>query len=594
MSVAWVERVAARLGWGKRPQIRPTRRKRRWQSQHERLEDRCLLAADLELTSVSADGNDVIVSYAIAAEEAPPFDIALYRSSDGVTLDARLQTVRVDGPASLAVGASHWIAITPSLSNFDDDYYLIAVLDDGGEINEPDESNNQLTLGSGVFRTAEGIVHVHGSAGSDVAYLAQGTSLDLNFGGTTYSWPAAVVNEVQARLHAGDDQFLTSGVDLPLKVWGGTGHDQLHGGRGSDWLYGGDGDDWLFGHDGDDFQDGEEGNDYAYGGAGQDSLYSGSMNGDTGEMLFGEDGYDRIFLENPHAIAYDSTAEVHRYDGHIDYFGDYGGPDGEEGSDPYGGSGYGGSGYGGSGYGDAGYGDSDYGDSGYGGAGYGSVGDIAWDLQASTLTLHGTSASDAIAVTTLWHENAYWLALNGVPLVTSCSVTDLVAYGGSGDDHIDLSGISLNQSTLTVARLYGGGGNDTLIGSPGHDYLYGEDGDDILTGGAGNDIFNGGAGTDNIVDLDTSEEVDRPLIENFTKEFDPLSGWTFRGKITDTCLVSQQIILGGSFSIVCDVHEDGSFEIRIADTSITSGWVTVSYVNAEGVAAETLWVTLST
>ena len=64
-------------------------------------------------------------------------------------------------------------------------------------------------------------------------------------------------------------------------------------------------------------------------------------------------------------------------------------------------------------------------------------------------------------------------------------------YGGTGDD--DLVGGAGND------RLYGGGGSDDLIGGTGNDRLYGQNGDDTLAGGAGNDQLDGGAGRDHYV-----------------------------------------------------------------------------------------------
>jgi Ca2+-binding RTX toxin-like protein len=46
--------------------------------------------------------------------------------------------------------------------------------------------------------------------------------------------------------------------------------------------------------------------------------------------------------------------------------------------------------------------------------------------------------------------------------------------------------------------IYGGPGNDTLIGSSGLDGIFGEAGDDLLGGRAGNDTLLGGFGNDTI------------------------------------------------------------------------------------------------
>ncbi|WP_376094559.1 hypothetical protein ACE7GA_01375 [Roseomonas sp. CCTCC AB2023176] len=78
------------------------------------------------------------------------------------------------------------------------------------------------------------------------------------------------------------------------------------------------------------------------------------------------------------------------------------------------------------------------------------------------------------------------------------------AVGGDGDDHLEML------STLGAAdrsRLFGGDGNDTLIGSGGADYLfggsgsnesYGFGGDDTYLSTGGSDFFDGGAGDNEV------------------------------------------------------------------------------------------------
>jgi Ca2+-binding RTX toxin-like protein len=46
--------------------------------------------------------------------------------------------------------------------------------------------------------------------------------------------------------------------------------------------------------------------------------------------------------------------------------------------------------------------------------------------------------------------------------------------------------------------LYGGAGDDRLIGGDGVGYLYGQDGADLITGGSMTDYLYGGAGTDSL------------------------------------------------------------------------------------------------
>ena len=75
-------------------------------------------------------------------------------------------------------------------------------------------------------------------------------------------------------------------------------------------------------------------------------------------------------------------------------------------------------------------------------------------------------------------------------IVPSAGITDLFAELGAGNDRLDLA-------TLTLPCIvFGGLGNDTLIGSKKDDFLFGEEGDDSVRGKAGNDTVSGGDGTD--------------------------------------------------------------------------------------------------
>ncbi|MEH1942283.1 MAG: DUF4347 domain-containing protein [Nostoc sp.] len=71
---------------------------------------------------------------------------------------------------------------------------------------------------------------------------------------------------------------------------------------------------------------------------------------------------------------------------------------------------------------------------------------------------------------------------------SSFTVASVYLYGGNGND--SLLGGSKND------YLYGQNDSDRLIGNAGNDYLYGGAGDDILIGGAGNDLVYGQTGAD--------------------------------------------------------------------------------------------------
>ena len=80
-------------------------------------------------------------------------------------------------------------------------------------------------------------------------------------------------------------------------------------------------------------------------------------------------------------------------------------------------------------------------------------------------------------------------------------------YGGAGGDklHADATGTPYfddpptdYDAAGTINILYGGAGNDTLLGGLGDDRLYGEADADTLLGGDGADILDGGAGVDSM------------------------------------------------------------------------------------------------
>lgn len=78
---------------------------------------------------------------------------------------------------------------------------------------------------------------------------------------------------------------------------------------------------------------------------------------------------------------------------------------------------------------------------------------------------------------------------------TESRVASIRVTAGKGDDIIR---IELGANCRIPVIVYGGAGNDTLIGGSGADALYGEAGTDTLRGGDGVDVLNGGAGRDTV------------------------------------------------------------------------------------------------
>lgn len=77
-------------------------------------------------------------------------------------------------------------------------------------------------------------------------------------------------------------------------------------------------------------------------------------------------------------------------------------------------------------------------------------------------------------------------------------------YGGAGNDQINAgevgeAGSFWGAGPITTNFVFGGDGDDHLVGTDGHDYLLGEAGDDILVGGRNKDYLSGGVGDDRLI-----------------------------------------------------------------------------------------------
>ncbi len=104
---------------------------------------------------------------------------------------------------------------------------------------------------------------------------------------------------------------------------------------------------------------------------------------------------------------------------------------------------------------------------------------------------------------------------DGNPEVNCTAVTQIVVTGGSGNNDIDLSGVTIasfpNLAESSPVTIDGEAGNDTIVGSEVGDVINGDEGDDTIEGGSGMDTMDGGAGNDEIhggdgIDLITGGE----------------------------------------------------------------------------------------
>lgn len=266
---------------------------------YEPLEAKRVFAADLSLTGFTGNGFDLVVTFDVANEAVAAFDVNLYRSNDGTTLGDLLATIEVTDAYNRSVGTGRVVTISPNFSDVGSDYKLIAVLDANNEVGESNEDNNKSVFSGGVFQTADGTVHIHGTPAADSISIGQSDNVDVVFNGANFAFAPSGVSAVRVRAHAGNDSVVSGiAADKAFAAFGGDGNDTITGGAGADVIYAGYGDDLLNGGAGNDTLHGDNGSDVINGQAGNDALYSG-MNtasyGGYGDALYGGDGNDALY-----------------------------------------------------------------------------------------------------------------------------------------------------------------------------------------------------------------------------------------------------------------------------------------------------------
>jgi len=259
------------------------------------------------------------------------------------------------------------------------------------------------------------------------------------------------VTKIVVNLGDLDDSASLQTSALPLTASGGPGRDGLSGGSGADVLRGEAGDDNLSGGDGGDTLDGGDGNDGHDGGPGNDTIDGGGGR----DAAIGDEGND-IINAGPGP---DNTLQGG--DGN-DTVNGQGGSDGSiaggPGSDTING-----------GDGDDAIESDDGADVIGGGGGRDRYSATTTNVDVS-LTLDG-NANDGAA---------------GEGDNIGVDVEDV--FGGQGNDTIIGSAASNS--------LDGQDGNDTISGGDGFDSLFGNDGNDVVNGDGGGDSLNGGDGED--------------------------------------------------------------------------------------------------
>jgi Ca2+-binding RTX toxin-like protein len=103
----------------------------------------------------------------------------------------------------------------------------------------------------------------------------------------------------------------------------------------------------------------------------------------------------------------------------------------------------------------------------------------------------GTNRDDVIDASDTIDTNVY--GLNGNDVI-HCSQGSCKAYGGNGNDMIVAGAAGGGSALSTHSELYGGPGNDILVGGTGNSILVGGPGNNQLFAGTGTDYLIGGVG----------------------------------------------------------------------------------------------------
>ncbi|MBI4784560.1 MAG: hypothetical protein HY785_25085 [Oscillatoriophycideae cyanobacterium NC_groundwater_1537_Pr4_S-0.65um_50_18] len=267
--------------------------------------------------------------------------------------------------------------------------------------------------------------------------------------------------------------FTYTGTDNIYGI-GGSGNDRQISGLGHDILYGYGGDDFLDSGTAFDYIDGGEGNDTLYGGEGDDTL----MGYNDNDQLFGDSGIDYLAGGN-------GNDTISGGEDNDSLFGGIGNDTlvGDNGNDYL-----------------AGDNDNDY--------LYGGEGNDTLDGEYGNDTLVGGNSYDIANY--IGQFNTFRTAFNtdGSVQITGGEGTDLlygierISFGNGGFYNVytgDSFSNSITADPNVWSLLYGGAGNDTLIGSNYNDTLNGGNGNDFLNGGGGHDIVSGDLGSDTLV-----------------------------------------------------------------------------------------------
>ncbi len=369
--------------------------------------------------------------------------------------------------------------------------------------------NNALVGGAGIdiLSGLGGIDALYGQAGNDSLdggtendrYLfLTTTQLDADTiadsGGIDELYFVGSTNNVAVDLGSTSPQTVNANLTLTLlannsleNITGGSGNDMLTGNSLNNTLVGGDGNDSLSGIGGNDALHGQVGDDTLDGGTGDDTFVFVTTTPLGADTVADISGLDRLYfvgstndvavnlgLTSPQTVNTNLTLTLAANNALENIYG--------------------------------GSGNDTLTGNALNNALVGGAGNDTLAGGAGNDALYGQAGNDSLNGGT---ENDRYFFLTTTPLgadtvADSGGTDDLYFVGSTNDVAVNLGSTApqtVNANlTLTLAannaleNIYGGSGNDTLIGNTLNNALYGNDGNDVLTGGAGTDALAGGNG----------------------------------------------------------------------------------------------------
>jgi Ca2+-binding RTX toxin-like protein len=257
----------------------------------ERLEDRRLLAADIDLdgASVFAEGTDN--ADAISVDYQNNNTEVLITIRDRATNEileqedydvADIENIELHG-----LGGDDYLVNNTGVPVFQYGGAGSDLIAGGTSPGMLDGGDGNDVIGVGVMSNPLWTTGALGGAGDD--YLIGGSNMDFLYGGEGNDVIYGYAGDDVLHGEAGDDYIVAGyGADW---IYGGDGADRIHGDQGNDVVFGEAGIDWLYGGADNDSMDGGAEGDWMFGEAGNDLLHGNT----GGDALSGGDGNDRIY-----------------------------------------------------------------------------------------------------------------------------------------------------------------------------------------------------------------------------------------------------------------------------------------------------------